>query len=201
MSDASIVKIPYRGHSPHSLFEKLREVKLRGSEKQPYKDAFISIEYVDPNCLAPCQRYVLSDELRKIEEVRWHLLEAYGIDIFKLHGFIEGFNDPPCDILPVIVEEVWHNHRPYLVVADGQHRSFLARQYGMDLAAVYIRGASEPYYAYPLSGGWNDVEIIDQLSPGYIKKFHVRKEYRKLFRDFTTVFNNLSVSRPITEKS
>ena len=31
------------------------------------------------------------------------------------------------------------------------------------VTALVVRGASHPYYAFPLGGGWGDVDLLDDL--------------------------------------
>jgi len=52
-----------------------------------------------------------------------------------------------------------------------------------------------PYYAFPLVNGWNDVEIVQDLPPGYVKKWHRIKNYKTLYRDFNTGFRNVGGPR------
>jgi hypothetical protein len=67
---------------------------------------------------------------------------------------------------------------------------------------AYVRGVNRSYgyYAHPLPGGWNDVQIIDRLEEGYIKKFHTVKDHRARFRDYNTEFENIGDSRPYEAK-
>jgi hypothetical protein len=202
-------------YSQEDLVDRLRRVKLRGQEIYPYFDAFISVEKLDPAKLSPCQRYVLLPELRKIEQVRWRLL-GMNVDIFDLGGYVEvaSPNDEVTlkrkemtydrvDVLPIIVEE---DITPFgevrQIINDGMHRAYLAYQMGVFINVAYIRGADQryPYYSYALPEGWQGVHLIDQLTPGYPKKFHTRANHKELFRDFTSQFNNLSVSREATDK-
>jgi len=213
LRDCVMMKMPHRIHSPEKLIEKLREVTLHRKTweiiyaqnsdyeiPKPYKNAHITLEKIDPNILAPCQRYVLVSEIAKIQKVYWHMLNTWDIDIFNMAernvGYIEGFSDPLVDILPIIVEEQIINGKLHMLICDGMHRAYYARQTYKLATVVYIRGASEPYYAYPVPGGWLDVEVLDEISPSYIKKFHAYEDYKEHFRDFTSVFNNMSVSRP-----
>jgi hypothetical protein len=195
--ETQVMQLPFRMGSFAVMADKLRNVTLRGQTKQPYKFSLMTIEEVDPFLLSPCQTYVLSSELKKLEQVRWKLLDGYGVDILSMHGYIEGGTDPVCDVLPPIVEESWRNGRMDMIIADGQHRAYLACKYGMKMKVVYIRGVDAEYYAYPLPGGWSEVNVIDQLTENHIKKYHVCQNYKQLFRDYTSQFNNLSVSRAV----
>jgi hypothetical protein len=203
--------------SEGELISKLEQVTLKGfPQKHIYSNCHISIERVHPNYLSPPQRYVHRDELKKVQDVRWKILEEFGHDILQLRGYIkcvyegesfinnyeggklEQYDDFVIDILPPVVEEYFGwDGKPHLLINDGMHRAFIAYQMQMPFNIVYIRGVSEhyPYYANPLPAGWRDVEILDIIPEGYIKKFHVVKDHKALFRDFNVAFENIGESR------
>jgi len=201
------------------LIAKLQQVTLRGSSVQPYLNARIDVVTIDPSILAPTQRYVLTDELKKIEQVRWDLLKNHNQDILQLNGYIKcsypeeidptKFSDlgksyvepqpkKTIDVLPPVIEEHF-NHKGGidLLICDGQHRSYLAYTMGTLINVAYVRGVNvnHPYYAYALPSGWKDVEIRDDIPQNYIKKFHVDKEHKKLYRNFNSQFENIGDSR------
>jgi hypothetical protein len=197
------------------LLSKLEHVTLRGSSVQPYLGARIDIVTLDPAILAPTQRYVLTSELKKIEQVRWGLLKDQHIDILQLDGYLKcsytnmdsiNYETPPkehvIDVLPPVIEERFNPRGGIdLLICDGQHRCYLAYTMGTLLSVAYIRGVSKlyQYYAYALPNGWSDVEIITNLHEGYIKKFHVAQEHKKLYRDFNSQFENIGDSRPYSK--
>lgn len=210
--------------SAGELCEKLRRIKLKDGKTQPYLDSYISIEMLDPAILAPTQRYCLIKEIKKIEQLRWSILNDYGWDILQLNGYLRVEYTPPLegaengtkvqvsnydstktiDIIPPVIEEyIDPRGGVQLIINDGQHRCRLAYQMGMPINVVYIRGANKsyPYYAYPLPNGWNDVELRDDIPLGYVKKFHVIREHKRLYRDFNTQFNNIGDSRSYTKET
>ena len=207
------------------LISKLEQVKLRNSGKQPYLNARIDLITLDPAILAPTQRYVLTQELKKIEQVRWGILEDHHIDILNMDGYVkchytdktplyelgklepydEVDNYPPhtIDVLPPVVEEYFDpKGQLHLIICDGQHRCYLGYTMGTMITVAYVRGIhwGYPYYAYPLPNGWADVEIRDDIPEGYIKKFHVAKDHKSLYRLFNTEFENVGDSRPYDKK-
>lgn len=210
--------------SAGELCEKLRQIKLKDGKTQPYLNSYISIEMLDPAILAPTQRYCLISELKKIEQLRWDILNEFNWDILQLNGYLEviyklekkgefiswgaasrkvgeDWETKQIDILPPIIEEHVNSRGGIdLIICDGQHRCRLAYQMGMPLNVIYVRGANKsyPYYAYPLPNGWDDVELRDDIPEGYVKKFHVAKEHKRLYRDFNTQFSNIGDSRPYT---
>jgi hypothetical protein len=210
--------------SKGELIEKLRHVTLRGSGVQPYLNSYISIETLDPRVLDPTQRYCLIGEIKKIEQLRWAIEYDYGFDILRLNGYLEvtypersitpdqlkdlgdlcpeepvTVPEHQIDILPPVIEEYIDPFgKLHLIVCDGQHRCRLAYQMGVPINVVYVRGVHSgyPYYAHVLPRGWDDVELITNLTEGYVKKFHVQKNHKALYRDFNSVFSNIGDSRP-----
>ena len=83
------------------------------------------------------------------------------------------------------------------ILNDGMHRVYLARMERSPIQVVYVRKVPRecPYYAFPLVNGWNDVEIVQDLPEGYIKKWHRIKDYKSLYRDFNTGFQNVGGPR------
>jgi hypothetical protein len=198
--------------SAGELCEKLRQIKLRGGNTQPYLNSFISIETFDPAVLAPTQRYCLIKELKKIEQIRWDIMNEFGWDILQLSGYLQVVYlgartshgvpidmDKVIDILPPIVEEyIDYRGNIKLIINDGQHRCRLAYQMGLPINVAYVRGSNKsyPYYAYPLPRGWDDVELRETIPEGYVKKFHVAKDHKALYRNFNSEFENIGDSRP-----
>jgi len=199
--------------SSGELIEKLYNVSLRGNKNiKPYKNALITIEELHPNILAPTQRYVLKSEIKKIEQLRWAILEEYGQDILRLNGFLKVFyeddsikHDGPerygktIDILPPVIEE-YVDFCGYIhyIINDGQHRVYLAHKMQMPVRVALVRGVNKnyPYYAWRLPNGWADVEMREDIPEGYVKKFHVTKDHKFLFRNFNSAFSNVGDSRP-----
>ena len=168
-----------------------------------YAAAALALEpAVDPDALAPAQRYVLAPGVEKVLELRAALL-AEGVDLFALDGgvWVETSEHPGerIPVLPPVVEEsVERDGRTVLVVADGLHRVYAARSIGARIAVVTVRDVppEHPYYAYALDGGWADVRALAELPDGFQKKEYRRPEsYKSLFRDFNAVFPGVQRQR------
>lgn len=189
--------------SEGELVEKLQKITLRGGDVQPFKNSYISIEKVDPITLSPCQRYALKPELRKIEQLRWEILKDYSFDILQLNGYLKvKYEDTVIDIIPVVVEEfISPRGEVKQIINDGLHRAYLSYQMGSPLHVAYVRGVNKnyPYYAWPLPNGWDDVEMREGIPKGYVKKFHVAKDHKFLYRNFNSQFENIGDSRPYNE--
>jgi hypothetical protein len=189
-------------HPVEELIANLRRVSmLTRPDVYPYSNAgVIDTIVLSTDDIAPAQRYVLKDEFEKVRDLRWALKE-HDVDLFKLGGYVtiwvEGF-DEPIDVLPPVVEESKEaNGLTVSVLNDGMHRVYLARTCWSPIEVVRIMGIPDefPYYAYPLVDGWRDVEIIDELKKGMLKKFHRTPNNKELYRNFDSAFNNVGGPR------
>jgi len=177
------------------LISKLHKVTMLNDNKYlVYKNAYITIETLDPNCLFPCQYYILKDELNKIIKLQ----EALP-DVFSLTGYYEFETSNTIGTItllpPIIEESIEEDGKIYSLINDGMHRIYLALLQKRKISVVYIRGALKPYYAYPLFNGWNDVKVVNEINKGFIKKIHRITDNKKLYRNFDSVFTNCSKPR------
>lgn len=182
------------------VIEKIKKVTmLKDQNNNVYKHAYITIMTVDPETLFPCQYYILRDSLNEKILLREAFDNKLDIDIFNLCGgyTFKTTNGPETrTLLPPIVEESLElDGKIYPLINDGMHRISLARLQKSKITIIYIRGASEPYYAYPLPNGWKDVQIISELNKGTVKKIHRISDNKKLYRNFDSVFFNCSTPR------
>ena len=187
--------------SAELLINRLRHVTmLKAPNVYPYNDVFISLENIRTDYLYPPQRYVLVDELKKVRELKWALQE-HGIDLFRLDGYVKLFlegEDMPVDLLPPVVEEsVEADGSVIPLINDGMHRVYVARLEGIAPQVIYIRGVPKnlPYYAYPVPGGWDKVETVHDLPEGFLKKWHRTENYKSLYRNFNSAFDNVGGPR------
>lgn len=189
------------------LVSRLRKVTmLEDQEVHPYKDAYISIERIAVDELASPQRYVLNRQLKKLRELKW-ALEEHGVDFFNLNGFVRIYlegQDEPVDLLPAIVEEmIERNGRIAPLINDGMHRVYLAYLEWVIPQVVFVRGVpkSLPYYAFPIpDNDWRKIEILDEIPPTFIKKWHRTEHNKKLYRNFNSAFKNVGGPRGSIEK-
>lgn len=195
-----IIKFEY--YNQETLIEKIRKVHLKGRpETTLYKNADITLERnINPDDIHFPQYYVLEKDLREITRTREELLE-YGVDIFKLIGFVrvfyrdeEDFQEKVFDTLPPVVE-ISEADGGIPLLNDGMHRLYLAREAGSAVNIVKIQNFnhSYPYYALPNEAGWNNLKRCEEVPD--IKKNYRIKEYKTLFRDFNTAFINVTQSR------
>jgi len=188
-------------HSEDELISRLREVRLlKKPEVLIYKNCTITLERISADWLYPTQRYVLIQELEKVRNLQWALKEQ-GYDMFSLNGFLELWidgKDQPITLLPPVVEEsIEANGSVVILINDGMHRLYLAHHQWVIPQVVYIRGVPKeyPYYAYPNPKQWEGIEVIDELPPGYIKKWHRISDYHSLYRNFNSAFSSVGAPR------
>ncbi len=182
------------------LLERLRAVRLRGfPDVRPYAEADLQLRAVDPETLAPPQRYVLREGLATIADLR-AALAPHGLDPLALDGgayvTVDGERIP---VIPPIVEE---SHEPggrvVDVIADGLHRVHAARALGVPVTVVVARDLprEHPYYALALPDGWDGVAVLDALPDGFEKKTYRNPDnYKSLFRQYNEVFPGVQAQR------
>lgn len=190
----------------NQLLAKIRNVTmLTDKTVKPYEHAILSVMQMDTAHMAPAQAYVLKGEFEKVRDLRYALLKER-IDILNLTShksyvkFItindDGSKSSPITVLPPIIEDSYElDGSTRRIICDGQHRCFLARSMWASPYVLYIKDISIPYYAYPLRGGWDDVKVIDKLSPDIIKKFHRFEAYKAYYRDMNSVFEGVGGPR------
>lgn len=210
------------------LVSRLKDVvMLKDRTAKPYKAASIQVTDIAVADLSPPQRYILQSELEKVIALRWAFLE-HGIDILRLAhtriergsnngvgvdkivqsegmqlGFVEFAvegTDDIVTILPPIVEVSKElDGSTHLLINDGLHRCYMAREHHVTPAVVRVDGVSEnyPYYAFPLADKWQGVTLIDEIGEDYIKKFHrfPHPKYKEYYRDFNSAFSNVGGPR------
>jgi hypothetical protein len=187
--------------SSQELINRLRNVTmLKAPHIYPYRDVFISLERISTEYLAPPQNYVLVDELKKVRMLKW-ALEEHGIDLFNINGYVRIWfvgAKAPVDLLPPVVEEsIEADGSVVNIINDGMHRLYMAKMERIIPQVIFIRGVAKdlPYYAFPLRDGWDDVVVEDELFEGYLKKWHRRQDYKSLYRNFNSAFDNVGAPR------
>lgn len=188
-------------HGVDELIANMRRVgMLTNPEAKVYRDSVVELVTFHTDEIAPAQRYVLTQEIMKVRDLRWALRE-HGVDLFKLDGYatiwLRGYDDP-IDVLPPVIEQSAEADGSVVkILNDGMHRVYLARMERSPIQVVYCRNVPKeyPYYAFPLVDGWRGVEIVQDLPEGYIKKWHRIENYKSLYRDFNTGFQNVGGPR------
>ncbi|UQZ90928.1 hypothetical protein C4J81_17600 [Deltaproteobacteria bacterium Smac51] len=204
MSHTTFKVLSVEHHSEAELLKKLRQVTmLKDPGAYPYKEADIALRKVTFQEVVPAQRYVLENELKKAQNLKWEL-EKHGHDLFALGGYVTITTDQadePIDVLPPIIESAAEaNGETAAIINDGMHRMYVARLEWRNPEVVFIQGVPReyPYYAYPIPGGnWNEVTILpgSEIPAGFIKKWHRISDNKLLYRDFNSAFINVGGPR------
>jgi hypothetical protein len=188
------------------LLRRISRTRLKGHDQYPiYEGSQLALLSMNTDDLAPAQRYVLDEDVRRVHALRTYFLEK-GIDIFALKDGIlfwyredDGSEEGPVPLVPPVVEESFEPEgKTVLIVNDGMHRVYAAREKGLDINCIVIRNvpAQFPYYAYALPGGWPDVTRLTEIPDGYVKKaYRDTKNYKGLFRDFNAVLPGVQKQR------
>ncbi len=192
---------------PADLLCRLKKTRLRGFEQaEVYREAKLEIvPDIDPEALAPAQRYVLEDSVQTVIDLA-AAFAARDIDIFALEGGLlfwmengVGKAEGPIPLTPPLIEEsIEPDGRRVRIINDGMHRVFAARKLGRTMSIVLARGvpARYPYYAYALPGGWAEVAEIAELPDEYQKKaYRNPDDYKALFRNFNDVLPGVQKQR------
>lgn len=192
--------------SEADLLQRLKKTRLQGFDRPfVYENSDLSIvEAVDPQALAPAQRFVLTSGVEAITTLASDF-EQQGIDIFGLRGGILFSTDHTAEMIPfippVIEESIEPDGRTVWLINDGIHRAYAAIRLGRKLNVVLARNVpgKYPYYAYALPGGWADVTEFSELPDEFQKKtYRDPTGYKALFRDFNEVLPGVQKQRKQT---
>jgi hypothetical protein len=192
--------------SEHDLLARIGRTRLMGHDQYPiYEASRLTVAQMDTDELAPAQRYVLDDDVRRVHSLRSYFLKS-GVDIFALRGGLlfwyledDGSEEGPVPLVPPVIEESYEpDGRTVLIINDGMHRIFAAREAGCSISVVLAREVprSFPYYALALPDGWAGVERLAAIPDGYKKKsYRDPNNYKALFRDFNAVLPGVQKQR------
>ncbi len=192
--------------STEETLARMRGVRLKGySSPLIYARSKLSLERAVPtDSLVPAQRYVLKSHINRMSTLA-SLFSQKGLNLFALEGLLlfwtekEGRIVGPIPITPPIIEESYENNNLVVwLINDGMHRIAVAlkKRFSINIILVKDVPIEWPYYAFPLPGGWADVEALESLPPGYRKKnYRKPDDYKALFRDFNAVFPGIQKER------
>ena len=194
--------------STQETIDRLYRTQLKGfGNPFIYASSYLQmVRSVSTDLLIPAQRYVLEDNVNTILELRRQFSDQ-GVDIFHLEGALffnverDGVEEGPIPLLPPIIEETRDaQKRPFWLINDGMHRIAAARRSNSTINIILAENVPSeyPYYAKPLTNGWEGVEELTHFPAGYVKKEYVDPvNYKSLFRDFNAVFSGIQKERPV----
>lgn len=188
------------------LLSRIGHTRLKGHDQYPiYEGSQLALLPMNTDDLVPAQRYVLDEDVRRVHALRAYFL-GHGVDIFALKGGIlfwyredDGTEEGPVPLVPPVVEESLEpGNKTVLIINDGMHRIYAAREAGSTINCIVVRdiNARYPYYAFALSGGWSEVTKLAAIPDGYVKKaYRDPQNYKALFRDFNAVLPGVQKQR------
>lgn len=159
----------------------------------PYHSSKITLELIDVNQLHPCSLYALSSQLNILRELRRLFLQK-GLDILNLTSdrtFIT-YNCGGKDyvISPPVIE-VSEEDGSILVITDGLHRIFIAKELGLaTIRAIKIENTAAPLPVLPVD--WSEIKLCDVVPPTEQKRkfrFAGMKEIWQWIATHQTRFN------------
>ncbi|MDR0622295.1 MAG: hypothetical protein LBJ61_10535 [Deltaproteobacteria bacterium] len=192
-------------HGPDELLSRLREVvMLKDRSAKPYAQAKLTLRPLPYDLFRPAQRYVLTDNLLRVQCLEWGLAE-FGHHPLSLTGYLTIRTDQSpesIDLLPPVVEAIPEADGSTInVVNDGMHRLYAGRLEWLIPTVVLAENLPKeyPYYAYPIPGlsPWDQVTVLEggTIPAGHIKKWHRTADNKKLYRDFNSAFQNVGGPR------
>lgn len=188
------------------LLDRIGRTRLKGHHQYPvYEGSQLCLLPMQPDELTPTQNYVLDEDVRRVHSLRAYFL-GHQVDIFALRGGIlfwyredDGTEEGPVPLVPPVIEESLEpGDKTVLIINDGMHRVYAAREVGSTITCVVIRGVPPqfPYYAFALPGGWPEVVRRAEIPDRYVKKtYRDPKNYKALFRDFNAVLPGVQKQR------
>lgn len=177
------------------LIEKVLKVRLVGHD-QPVAYSSAKIVCVPVKEMVPCQRYLHAPTLATVSEVVKSLQNKFWMSPSRMYGWVELVTDSGEKIpfLPPVIE--WSLPDNKHIICDGMHRVSVLHMLSEWINVVVATPADYPYYAYPLPGGWSDVEIVSTV-PEHKKRYREPEDHKALFRDFNAVFPGVQKKRVV----
>lgn len=192
------------------LEKKLRQVPLlhtkdaNGAPLFVYSDAKITFRTVFPDELNPTTYYLLKKNLAFQRDLRAHLIDTEAIDPFALSEAVELENTDTREVwtlTPPIIEvseervsfhgkegDICYEDQfrvKLLVINDGAHRAYLARELNVPVTIVHIHGVDSRYPFYALPNGWERVRVVSEVPKTMAeKKAYRRTDSYELYRNF-----------------
>jgi len=153
--------------------------------QSPFKVAEVQIVKIDPRHLKIGQQFVYRENYQKLLEEVPDIFGKFVVNpggLGDLGGyFVFGYNGSDTYSLACYVPPIIERHQSELIVMDGIHRNYIAKQSGMAINAILVNNVSLPFPCGPRD--WSDIKVIPLAEkPKDINEryFDLKKE---LFRD------------------
>lgn len=153
-----------------------------------YEDAQVSLEVVDPSDLKPTAKYVLRENLERVNHTRQEIKDLTDQDMYYEPLFIKArLRDQRITLAPPVVEEIDGEK----LIVDGIHRCFDSLSNGRRIAVVMVRGVKDDLPPIGLPVSWEQVRVCDTKpeTASELRNLHPQVaddtgSIRKYFRDY-----------------
>lgn len=164
------------------LTKLLRNVQTTGEHLHPYRQANIRLAKIDPNLLTIGQRYLYEEKCsralhRTFAELQKFTTGSSGLSDFGAY-FVFGTSvnaSTPCMAiyLPPIIEI----HNSNLILLDGIHRHYIAKQAGCTAISVIVDHVSVPFPCQ--TKPWSEIRLLSEKE----KPTEIKDRYFGLYAD------------------
>ena len=154
-------------------------------KRMPFTGINLKMVRIDPHHVKIGQKFVYREKYQNLMENIPNLFNQFLVSPGGLSGlgafFVFGYNGNGAYSLACYLPPIIEKHGSDLLVMDGIHRNYIAKQAGLALNAILVENVNLPF---PCSSrDWSDVEII----PNHEKPKELRDRYfdleEGLFRD------------------
>lgn len=155
---------------------------LSNPNNKVYVGAKIELACIDPNLLYLGQKYVYRKNYTAILENFQNLFTEFAVPrgINKLTAYlILGKNGNDEYVLAHYLPPIIEVHENKLVLLDGVHRNFIAKQSGTNTECIIIEGVKTPFPCTPKP--WSEIKVVDEKPKNIEDRYFDLK--RELFRD------------------
>lgn len=190
-----------REHSTEELIRKIKSTPLICDESiRPYADADVCVKKFGTDVLSPTTFYLIKSNVELQRVLREVLMREFDINIFNIDRYFEIKTDNGMRSLVPPITHRSDVDGGVVLLEDGAHRVFVARELAEPVTCVYIEGVPTdmPFYAFPNPNGWDDVSLFDDVSQvKQKKKYRVdnKEEEYKLYRLYDAVFPGIGKPR------
>lgn len=170
--------------SSNMLLYLIRRIKTLDNRK-PFKNIKMKMLKMDPHHLKIGQKFVYRENYQNLLELVPNIFTNFLISSGGLADlgayFVFGFNGSNSYSLACYIPPIVEKHGSDLVIMDGIHRNYIAKQAGVSLNAILIENVSLPFPCAVKD--WLEIQVI----PLKDKPKDINKRYfnlkKSLFRD------------------
>ena len=152
--------------------------------QKPFANARIQLLKVDPNHCNIGQRFVYRENYVKLLEELGHLFKKFVVapGIVELGAYMAfGIDRSDAYAMAYYIPPIIEKHDGQIVIMDGIHRNFIAKQIGSPINAIVVENVAIPF---PCSlHSWNEIEVISLAQKPKDINLRYFDLQQQLFRD------------------